>query len=79
MRDHKVTDMNDVLKAVLLSNDVVFEDEEKVTIVGTEVIVDFTGFGWSHAAQVTVPIAKKAATVMQVMFPLLLAFGMPSS
>lgn len=66
LRDPNTTSMDDVVKAVLMTLDVMQDQDETLGILGFQLCLDASGLTFSHAAQMTPPVMKKFATILQV-------------
>lgn len=66
LRDPSTTSMDDMMKAVLMTLDLMQEEDETLGILGFQLCLDASGLTFNHAAQMTPPILKKFSTILQV-------------
>lgn len=58
--------VNDILRTVLSLLDLLFDEDEQLTVTGAVTLEDSSGMTVGHAWRCTVPTAKKITTVMEV-------------
>lgn len=67
LRDPSTTSMDDMMKVVLLTLDLIQEEEETLGIVGFQLLLDAGEMTFAHASQMTPPLMKKFSTLLQVL------------
>ncbi|KAG7164347.1 Clavesin-1-like [Homarus americanus] len=65
-RDPTTTSMDDVARTILLTLDLLLEEDETIGVTGMLVVMDTGEITFQHAAQMTPTIMKKMATLIQV-------------
>lgn len=66
LRDPNTTSMDEAMRAVLMTLDVLQDEDESLGILGFQLLLDANGLTFSHAAQITPLIIKKFSTILQV-------------
>ncbi|XP_042230140.1 alpha-tocopherol transfer protein-like isoform X2 [Homarus americanus] len=69
-RDPTTTSMDDVARTILLTLDLLLEEDETIGVTGMLVVMDTGEITFQHAAQMTPTIMKKMATLIQEGYPL---------
>ncbi|MPC26285.1 Alpha-tocopherol transfer protein-like [Portunus trituberculatus] len=70
LRNPNTTSMDDMMKAVLVTLDLIQEEEESLGIVGFQMLLDAGEMTLAHASQITPPLMKKFATLIQDGYPM---------
>lgn len=66
IRDPTSTSMDDMARNVLLTLDLLLEEDETIGVSGMELVLDAKELTFQHAAQMTPLSMKKMATLIQV-------------
>lgn len=66
LRDPNNTSMDDAIKAVVTTLDVMQDEDETLGILGFQLVLDASGLSLAHTAQITPTIMKKFSTILQV-------------
>ncbi|KAG7164345.1 Alpha-tocopherol transfer protein-like [Homarus americanus] len=69
-RDPTTTSMDDVARTILLTLDLLLEEDETIGVTGMLVVMDTGEITFQHAAQMTPTIMKKMATLIQEGYPM---------
>ncbi|KAK8375030.1 hypothetical protein O3P69_017775 [Scylla paramamosain] len=70
LRNPNTTSMDDMMKAVLVTLDLLQQEEESLGIVGFQMLLDAGEMTLAHASQITPPLIKKFATLIQDGYPM---------
>lgn len=66
IRDPSVTTIDDMVRCIYSMLDVLFQEDEMISVTGVNMVADMQGLSFSHVAQMTPAVIKKMTTVMQV-------------
>lgn len=66
LRDPNTTTMDDAMRVILMTLEVIQDQDETTGILGFQLVLDATGISFAHAAQITPSIMKKFSIILQV-------------
>lgn len=67
LRDPSTSSMDEMVKVITMTLEVMQDQDETLGILGFQLLLDASNLTFAHATQMTPPIMKKFATILQVL------------